>query len=154
KLIKRKQMNEHILNDCPETVIDCLFIGCEKRIKRNQIANHCQQDWQYHLQQNNVTIKNLSKQFETFKESVTKSIEQNNETTLNLSKQLQQLSLQLKLLTESQVNPYQILEKLSTQIDSIPFTRITSCLLTKGTKLDISQTKWKSMESFYLFTSL
>ena len=63
-------MNEHILNECPETEINCSFIGCDKKMKRKQLEDHFQNDWKYHLQQNNLMIKSLSEQLKQVKEQV------------------------------------------------------------------------------------
>lgn len=57
-------MEDHILNDWPEAVINCSFIGCKKKVKRKLLEDHCQKDWRYHLQQSNAVIKKLSEQFE------------------------------------------------------------------------------------------
>jgi hypothetical protein len=51
QIIQRKQINQHILKDCPKTILPCCFshLGCEAKIERSQLTEHVNSNLGNHL---------------------------------------------------------------------------------------------------------
>jgi hypothetical protein len=51
QIIQRKQLNLHIINDCPKTILPCCFshLGCEAKVERSQLNEHLNANLGNHL---------------------------------------------------------------------------------------------------------
>ena len=97
--LQRQNLQSHITNDCPLTIIDCDFqhVGCEVRLPRKDMPAHLQEG----------VVRHLSLQTVSYKQTVTRLEDENKELikkqtamSLKFEEEIQQLREEITKLTQ------------------------------------------------------
>ena len=90
--MERRNLESHIANDCPLTIIDCDFkgIGCEVRVPRKDLSTHLTEALVAHMSLQTKQLMDLKEENELLKQHLTQQMKEDNS----------KLKLQLKEIKE------------------------------------------------------
>ena len=75
--IERQNLDSHVTNDCPLTIVDCDFkhVGCEMRLPRKDLPTHLMESLVPHVTLQTKRLMDLEKENKQFKQQIEKLME-------------------------------------------------------------------------------
>ncbi len=98
ELIMQMDMNNHIRNDCPLTVLDCEFeaIGCTAELPREEMSYHMTNNVSTHMILMARALKDVTSKTEAMMESMKREMEQLKEENASLQKKMRRIDEQAR----------------------------------------------------------
>ena len=79
--IERQNLDSHVTNDCPLTIVDCDFkhVGCEVRLPRKNLSTHLTESLVPHVSLQTKRLMALEKENKRLKQKLTEDLQQHGE---------------------------------------------------------------------------